>query len=99
MRENMKNFFLCIIYLAGLSWILSTCSSSGRTGVGPYDVTDYSSLEARQEMLEAQYEMTKYPIDDYYDMLAEQEATRMAEDAISDYLYELYLQERESGEY
>lgn len=55
-------------------------------------------MEAQQEMREAQMEMTRYPIDDYYDSLYEQQATEAAAEALSDYLYEQYLMEQEFGE-
>ena len=97
----MKSFsheFLALVVIVLSSLLLCACSGSGRTGVGPYDFTDYSSLEAQQEMREAQMEMTRYPIDDYYDSLYEQQATEAAAEALSDYLYEQYLMEQEFGE-
>lgn len=86
-----------VIVMLG-SILLCACSGSGRSGVGPYDFTDYDALDAQQEMREAQFEMTRYPIDDYYDNLFEQQATEAASEALSDYLYEEYLRELESGE-
>ena len=95
-RSRGHIIFPAIILLALACLGLSACggSSSGRNGVGPYDFTDYDSLDARREIREVQWEMTQYPIDDYYDMLAEQDATQAANDARSDFLYEEYLQEK-----
>ncbi len=96
----MKSFshkFAALVIILLAAVFLCSCGGSGRTGVGPYDFTDYSALEAREEMREAQMEMTMYPIDDYYDSLYEQQATEDAADALADYLYEQYLLEQESG--
>lgn len=97
MEPFHHKYIAFIIILLG-AILLCACSASGRTGVGPYDFTDYDSLDAQQEMREAQYEMTRYPVDDYYDNLFEQQATEAASEALSDYLYEEYLREQESGE-
>ena len=97
----MKSFsheFTALVIIILAAVFLCACGGSGRIGVGPYDFTDYSALEAQQEMREVQMEMTMYPIDDYYDSLYEQQATKSAEDALSDYLYEQYLLEQESGQ-
>ena len=95
MRSD-KSLLKLLLFITSCLFILSACSgsSSGRNGVGPYDFTDYDSLDARREIREVQWEMTQYPIDDYYDMLAEQDATQAANDARSDFLYEEYLQEK-----
>ena len=95
MRSD-KSLLKLLLFITSCLFILSACggSSSGRNGVGPYDFTDYDSLDARREIREVQWEMTQYPIDDYYDMLAEQNATQAANDARSDFLYEEYLQEK-----
>ena len=97
----MKSFSheFAVILLTVLSAVLlCACSGSGRSGYGPYDVTDYSALDAQQELREGQMEMTMYPIDDYYDMLAEEQATMMAADALTEYLSEQYFLEQVSGE-
>ena len=47
----MKLSFLCsLVCLLIAVCILSGCSSSGRTGYGPYDSTDYSALDAQMDL-------------------------------------------------
>ncbi len=61
MRQNIKYPLLFIIFVSLIcgSFLLSACGSSGRTGFGPYDVTDYSALEAQQELREFHMEQTQ----------------------------------------
>ncbi len=89
----MRAILLLIFVFAALM-LLSSCGSSARNGVGPYDFTDYDMLDAREELREAQWEMTKYPYESIYDDLADQQATEAAQDALSEYLYEEYLREK-----
>ena len=52
-RSSMKSFSheFAVILLTVLSAVLlCACSGSGRSGYGPYDVTDYSALDAQQEL-------------------------------------------------
>lgn len=60
-----------LICLTAVVSLLSGCSTSGRTGFGPYDTTDYGSLEAREELREFHMEQTmeaKYGgPDDFFD--------------------------------
>lgn len=93
---SQKSTALFIIMLIG--FLICACTGSGRIGLGPNDFTEYSALDAQQELREAQMEMIMYPIDDYYENLFEQRATEDAADALSEYLCEQYLLEQRSGE-
>ncbi len=52
-------FFISLVFLILAGILLCGCGSSGRTGFGPYDVTDYSALEAQQELREFHMEQTQ----------------------------------------
>lgn len=43
-------FLYSLVCLLVVVCILSGCSSSGRTGYGPYDSSDYSVLDAQMDL-------------------------------------------------
>lgn len=70
----MNNRQLCLLFILLLTAVLllSSCVTSERVGVGPFDFTDYASLEARQELREAQTQEALY--DDFWDYYITPEA-------------------------
>ena len=57
-RLNRQILFIFIVIALG-TMLLCACTSSGRSGFGPYDFTDYDSLYAREEIREGRMILTE----------------------------------------